>query len=251
MSEFTDTHMPGDAADAPAPPIAAHNLTKRYGQKVALDDVSVQIPAGLVTGLVGPNGAGKTTLMRILLGDLNPTEGAVTYSGVPLARVHHRHRMVGASIDTFGLDPSVSAARCLKMLALAAGLPKSRVDEVLAIVSAESFASVKIRSLSTGMRQRVDLAAAIMTDPGILIFDEPLNGLDPDAIEWFRSFLEGQRTLGKAIVVSSHILSELDKTADRVVIIHQGKVKFDDEVDSKRGSIEDLYFSLTREGSAA
>lgn len=251
MSDVRDTSIAGRARDALAPPIAAHSVTKRYGQTLALDDVSIEVPAGLVTGLVGPNGAGKTTLMRILIGDLNPTEGTVTYAGVPLAKVHHRHRKVGASIDTFGLDPSVSAARFLKTMALAAGLPKSRVDEVLTIVSADSFASVKVGSLSTGMRQRIDLAAALMTDPEILIFDEPLNGLDPDAIAWFRCFLSGQSKLGKAIVVSSHILSELDRTADRVVIIHKGTVKFDGEVDSERGSIEELYFSLTREGSVA
>jgi ABC-2 type transport system ATP-binding protein len=249
MSDLLDTSTAGRAGDALAPPIAAANITKRYGQKLALDDVSIAVPAGLVTGLVGPNGAGKTTLMRILLGDLNPTAGAVTYAGVPLAQVRHRHRKVGASIDTFGLDPGVSPTRFLKTLALAAGLPKSRVDEVLTTVSAESFASVKIGSLSTGMRQRIDLAAAIMADPEILIFDEPLNGLDPDAIEWFRGFLDGQSKLGQAIVVSSHILAELDKTADRVVIIHEGVVRYDGAVDSGRGSIEDLYFSLTREGS--
>jgi ABC-2 type transport system ATP-binding protein len=214
-------------------PIVVEALTKRYGTVTAVDDLSFVVRAGAVTGFLGPNGAGKTTALKMIVGLARPTAGRALVNGSPVASVAADAGILGAYIEPCGAHPGRSARNHLRSLAALAGLPQSRVDEVLALVGLEQAAGRRIGGYSTGMRQRLGLGSALLGDPQILILDEPLNGLDPQGIRWLRTFLREHAARGKTVLLSSHVLSEAAQTVDDVVVIHKGRLV-------RQGSIDEL-----------
>jgi len=204
--------------------IEVDSLTKRYGSTVAVQDLSFAVSAGRVTGFLGPNGAGKSTTMRAILGLVRPTSGTTTVLGSPYRELHQPEQRVGALLETFDAHPGRSGRSHLRVLALAGGIPRSRVDEVLALVELTGAGRRRVKGYSLGMRQRLGLAAALLGDPEVLVLDEPANGLDPQGIRWLRDFLRSLAAEGRTILVSSHVLAEVAQTVDDVVIIHRGKL---------------------------
>ena len=204
--------------------IEVHGLTKRYGSTVAVQDLSFAVTAGRVTGFLGPNGAGKSTTMRAILGLVRPTAGTTTVLGRPYRELDRPEKRVGALLETFDAHPGRSGRNHLRVLALAGGIPRSRVDEVLALVELGQAGRRRVKGYSLGMRQRLGLAAALLGDPEVLVLDEPANGLDPQGIRWLRDFLRSLATEGRTILVSSHVLAEVAQTVDDVVIIHRGRL---------------------------
>ena len=204
--------------------IEVDSLTKRYGSTVAVQDLSFAVSAGRVTGFLGPNGAGKSTTMRAILGLVRPTSGTTTVLGSPYRELRQPEKRVGALLETFDAHPGRSGRSHLRVLALAGGIPRSRVDEVLALVELSGAGRRRVKGYSLGMRQRLGLAAALLGDPGVLVLDEPANGLDPQGIRWLRDFLRSLAAEGRTILVSSHVLAEVAQTVDDVVIIHRGKL---------------------------
>jgi ABC-2 type transport system ATP-binding protein len=223
------------------PCLTAAGVTKRFRSCVALDDVSITLEHGHVMGLVGPNGAGKTTLIRILVGDLRPDAGTVSFHSATRPPTP-RPRAIGAATDALGLDPTVSARANFQFLRTALGLTADEVDAVVATTGLKPFWNRRVGVLSTGQRKRVEIAAALLGDPECLIFDEPLNGLDPDAIGWFRDLVDFLAAQGKAILVSSHILHELGRVCDRLTAIHDGTVRFQGDFDATLMDVEEIYY---------
>jgi ABC-2 type transport system ATP-binding protein len=213
--------------------IVVDGLTKHYGNVKAVDDLSFSVRAGAVTGFLGPNGAGKTTALKMIVGLARPTAGCALINGSPVASVAADAERLGAYIEPCGAHPGRSARNHLRSLAALGGLPRSRVDEVLGIVGLAEAADRRVGTYSTGMRQRLGLASAVLSDPQILILDEPLNGLDPLGIRWLRTFLREHAASGKTVLLSSHVLSEAAQTVDDVVVIHKGRLV-------RQGSIEEL-----------
>jgi ABC-2 type transport system ATP-binding protein len=203
--------------------IVARNLTKRFGRRVAVDDLSFDVAAGVVTGFLGPNGSGKSTTMRLMLG-LDNGAGATTYDGKRFVDLRHPMRHVGALLEAKPFHPTRKARNHLRMLAAANGVPTARVDEVLALVGLTEVARAKPKGFSMGMGQRLGLAAALLGDPHTLILDEPANGLDPQGIQWMRLFLKALAAEGRSIFVSSHLLSEMALMADHLVVIGKGRM---------------------------
>ena len=203
-------------------PIVIQALTKRFGPVLAVSDLSFSVPAGRVTGFLGPNGAGKTTTLRILLGLVHPTSGSATINGMRYADLANPARTVGAVLEATSFHPGRRARDHLKILATAAGIPCSRVDETLDRVGLGNAAHRRVGGFSLGMRQRLGLAAALLGDPEILILDEPTNGLDPDGVRWLRALMRQLAAEGRTVLVSSHLLSEVAQTVDDVVIIASG-----------------------------
>jgi len=204
--------------------ITISRLTKRYGPVVAVDDLSFDAHPGTVTGFLGPNGAGKTTTLRILLGLAAPTSGTATIGGLPYHKLPDPARQVGAALDGNVFHPGRSAAQHLRIIATAAGIPARRVPEVLGIVGLTDAAGRRVGGYSLGMRQRLNLAAALLGDPGTLVLDEPLNGLDPDGIRWMRTMLRTLAAEGRAVLVSSHLLNEVSQTVDDIVVVSRGRL---------------------------
>jgi len=204
--------------------IEVAGLTKRYGSTVAVQDLSFTVQAGRVTGFLGPNGAGKSTTMRVILGLVHPTSGTTSVLGSPYRELERPEKRVGALLETFDAHPGRSGRNHLRVLALAGGIPRSRVDEVLALVELSQAGRRRVKGYSLGMRQRLGLAAALLGDPEVLVLDEPANGLDPQGIRWLRDFLRSLAAEGRTILVSSHVLAEVAQTVDDVVIIHRGKL---------------------------
>ena len=204
--------------------IGVEGLTKRYGKTLAVDDLSFGVQPGSVTGFLGPNGAGKSTTMRAILGLVHPTAGRTTVLGMPYRDLDRPLRRVGALLETFDAHPGRSGRNHLRVLAVAGGIPGSRVDEVLALVDMAGAGGRRVKSYSLGMRQRLGLAAALLGDPEVLVLDEPANGLDPQGIRWLRDFLRSLAGEGRTILVSSHVLAEVAQTVDEVVIIHRGRL---------------------------
>ena len=204
--------------------IGVDGLTKRYGSTVAVQDLSFTVQAGRVTGFLGPNGAGKSTTMRVILGLVHPTSGTTSVLGSPYRELERPEKRVGALLETFDAHPGRSGRNHLRVLALAGGIPRSRVDEVLALVELSQAGRRRVKGYSLGMRQRLGLAAALLGDPEVLVLDEPANGLDPQGIRWLRDFLRSLAAEGRTILVSSHVLAEVAQTVDDVVIIHRGKL---------------------------
>ena len=204
--------------------IEVDSLTKRFGSTVAVQDLSFAVSAGRVTGFLGPNGAGKSTTMRAILGLVRPTSGTTTVLGSPYRELRQPEKRVGALLETFDAHPGRSGRSHLRVLALAGGIPRSRVDEVLALVELSGAGRRRVKGYSLGMRQRLGLAAALLGDPEVLVLDEPANGLDPQGIRWLRDFLRSLAAEGRTILVSSHVLAEVAQTVDDVVIIHRGKL---------------------------
>jgi len=204
--------------------IEVDGLTKRYGSTVAVQDLSFTVQAGRVTGFLGPNGAGKSTTMRVILGLVHPTSGTTSVLGSPYRELERPEKRVGALLETFDAHPGRSGRNHLRVLALAGGIARSRVDEVLALVELSQAGRRRVKGYSLGMRQRLGLAAALLGDPEVLVLDEPANGLDPQGIRWLRDFLRSLAAEGRTILVSSHVLAEVAQTVDDVVIIHRGKL---------------------------
>jgi ABC-2 type transport system ATP-binding protein len=216
-----------------AAPILVEGLTKRFGTVHAVDDLSFAVRAGAVTGFLGPNGAGKTTALKIIVGLARPTLGRALINGSPVASATADTRLLGVYIEPCGAHPGRSARDHLRSLAALAGIARSRVDEVLALVKLEHAAGRRVGTYSTGMRQRLGLASALLGDPQILVLDEPLNGLDPQGIRWLRMFLRERAASGGTVLLSSHVLSEAAQTVDDVVVIHKGRLV-------RQGSIDEL-----------
>ena len=207
--------------------IEVSGLTKRYGPKLAVDDLSFDVASGRVTGFLGPNGAGKSTTMRMVLGLDRPTAGTTTINGKHLSDMPLAMREVGALLDAGYVHPTRKAYDHLWALAASNKVPKARVDEVLGLVGLEAAAKRRVGQFSLGMKQRLGLAGALLGDPGTLLFDEPANGLDPEGVHWLRGFLKSLAADGRTILVSSHLLSEMQLMADDLVVIGQGKLLFD------------------------
>jgi ABC-2 type transport system ATP-binding protein len=204
--------------------IEARGLTKRYGSTVAVDDLSFTIRPGVVTGFLGPNGAGKTTTMRLILGLDYPTEGTVAVSGQPYPQLPRPMHEVGALLDAKAVHGGRSARNHLLCLAQTNGFPRRRVDEVLGVVGLSEVAGKRSKGFSLGMSQRLGIAATLLGDPEILMFDEPVNGLDPEGILWIRNFMRSLAAEGRTVLVSSHLMSEMEHTADHVIVIGRGRL---------------------------
>ena len=204
--------------------IEAVGLTKRYKSVTAVDDLSFRVREGAVTGFLGPNGAGKTTTLRMVLGLARPSEGTATIQGRRYVELDEPARAVGANLEVAGAHPGRSGRNHLRALAAMAGLPASRVDEVLRLAELESAADRRAGKYSLGMRQRLGLAATLLGDPQVLVLDEPANGLDPQGIRWLRDFLRAMAAEGRTVLVSSHVLAEVAQTVDDVVVIHRGRL---------------------------
>jgi ABC-2 type transport system ATP-binding protein len=204
-------------------------LTKTFGSRhpvTAVRDLSFEVRPGRVTGFLGPNGSGKTTTLRCLLGLVTPTSGRALVGDVSYAALPDPLHQVGAALEASGFHPARTARNHLTVVAAASGVPATRVDESLALVGLTASARRKVGGFSLGMRQRLALAGALLGDPGVLILDEPANGLDPEGIAWLRSFLRSLAAEGRTVLVSSHVLSEVQQTVDDVVIITQGRLVY-------------------------
>ena len=204
--------------------IEATGLTKRYGKTQAVNNLSFSVPAGQVTGFLGPNGAGKSTTMRMILGLDNPTGGQVTIGGKRYHDLKEPLRTVGALLDAKWVHPNRSARAHLSWMAKSNHIPAARVDEVLDMVGLTSVATKRAGGFSLGMAQRLGIAAALLGDPEVLLFDEPVNGLDPEGILWIRKFMHRLADEGRTVFVSSHLLSEMALTATRLIVIGRGQL---------------------------
>jgi ABC-2 type transport system ATP-binding protein len=204
--------------------ITVSGLTKRYGQRIAVDDLTFEVAAGRVTGFVGPNGAGKSTTMRMMVGLTRPDRGTVGYDGVAYTELHSPARMVGSVLDARCMHPGRTARNHLRATAALSAIPARRVDEVLAAVGLETAADQRAGSFSLGMRQRLALAGALLGEPRVLLLDEPSNGLDPDGIRWLRHHLRDYADRGGTVFVSSHLIAELAMFADDLVVVGAGKL---------------------------
>jgi ABC-2 type transport system ATP-binding protein len=206
------------------PALSFEGLSKRFGPVLAVDDLTFDVEAGRVTGFLGPNGAGKTTTLRMLLGLVHPTGGQALVHGRPYVALGRPAEVVGAVLEATGFHAGRSARDHLRILATAARLPLSRVDEVLAEVELEDAARRRVGGFSLGMRQRLGIAAALLGDPEVLVLDEPTNGLDPAGVHWLRALVRARADRGGTVLVSSHLLAELALTADDVVIVKDGRL---------------------------
>jgi ABC-2 type transport system ATP-binding protein len=204
--------------------IEVEGLTKRYGATVAVDDLSFTVPRGQVTGFLGPNGSGKSTTMRIILGLDAPSDGRVTVNGQPYTAYRRPLFEVGALLEARAAHGGRSAYNHLLCLALSNGISRSRVGEVLDLVGLQSVAGKRIGGFSLGMGQRLGIAAALLGDPQVLLFDEPVNGLDPEGVLWIRTLVKSLAAQGRTVLLSSHLMSEMAITADRLIIIGRGRL---------------------------
>ncbi|MBT2497955.1 ATP-binding cassette domain-containing protein [Agromyces sp. ISL-38] len=204
-------------------PIEITGLSKHFGHVVAVDDLTFTVQPGRVTGFLGPNGAGKTTTLRVLLGLVHPNAGTATFGGTPYASLPRPLETVGAALDA-NFHPGRTARDHLKVYATATGLSKARVPVVLEQVGMTEFADRRVGGYSLGMRQRLALAYTLLGDPGVFVLDEPINGLDPEGIKWIRGFLQSLAHEGRTVLVSSHLLSEVQQSVDEVVIISKGRL---------------------------
>jgi ABC-2 type transport system ATP-binding protein len=204
--------------------IELQGLTKRYGATLAVDDLSFAVRPGQVTGFLGPNGAGKSTSMRVILGLDRPTAGRALVNGRPYRELRQPLRVVGALLDARAVHPRRSAHDHLLALAHSNGIARSRVEEVLGLVGLSEVAGRRVGAFSLGMSQRLGIAAALLGDPGILLFDEPVNGLDPDGVRWVREFVKRLAAEGRTVFISSHLMSEMEDTADHLVVIGRGRL---------------------------
>jgi ABC-2 type transport system ATP-binding protein len=233
--------------------LSVSSLTKRYGEILAVDDVTFSLEAGTVTGYLGPNGAGKTTTLRLLLGLAEPTAGEALVFGRRYRELEQPIRRIGAVLESNDFHPARSGRDHLRALALAAELPLGRVDEVLELVELSGAAKRRVTTYSLGMRQRLGLAAALLGDPELLILDEPANGLDPAGVRWLRIFLQSFAAQGRTVLISSHLLAEVAQTVDRVLIIDHGRLLAGGRLEELTGdgrSLEDVYLELTAGGGS-
>jgi ABC-2 type transport system ATP-binding protein len=213
--------------------VEVRDLTKRFGSLTAVNNLSFSVEPGRITGFLGPNGAGKTTTLRMLLGLVRPTSGSATIGGQSYIHLRTPQRVVGAALEATNFHPGRSGRDHLRVMADTAGVDKKRVDEMLELVGIPAAARQRAGGYSMGMRQRLALAGALLGDPQVLLLDEPANGLDPEGIRWLRMLLRHLSSQGKTILISSHMLSEVEQTVDEVVIIANGKL-------IRQGAISDL-----------
>ena len=230
--------------------IEVRALVKRYGSTTAVDGLTFTARPGEVTGFLGPNGAGKSTTMRVVVGLERPTSGTATVDGRPYADLEAPLRSVGTMLDARSVHPGRTAFRHLLALARTHGIPRSRVDEVIATTGLEAVANRRAGTFSLGMGQRLGIAGALLGDPGTLILDEPVNGLDPDGVLWVRGLVRDLAAQGRTVLLSSHLMHELALCADRVVVIGKGRLLADAPVTelvegSADGSLEEAYLRLT------
>ncbi|GAB3618699.1 ABC transporter ATP-binding protein [Okibacterium endophyticum] len=214
-------------------PIEFSGVTKRFGQVSAVTDLNFTVEPGRVTGFLGPNGAGKTTTLRMLLGLVKPTSGSATIGGAPYGKLERPLATVGAALEAASFHPGRTARQHLAVYAQAGRIAPSRVGVVLETVGLAQYADRRVGGYSLGMRQRLGLAYALLGDPGVLVLDEPINGLDPEGIKWIRTVLRALAAEGRTVLVSSHLLSEVQQTVDEVVIIAKGRLVH-------RGTLADL-----------
>jgi ABC-2 type transport system ATP-binding protein len=207
------------------------DLRKRYRKSTALHGLSFNVPDGRITGFLGPNGAGKTTTLRILLGLVHATSGTATIDGRRYRALDHPGRHVGAVLEATNFHPKRSGRSHLRVLARAAGVPDTRVDELIEFVGLGNVAARRVGAYSLGMRQRLSVASALLGDPQLLVLDEPANGLDPEGIHWLRELLRSFVAQGKTVFVSSHVLAEMQQLVDEVVIVHHGRLLAHEPVD--------------------
>lgn len=204
--------------------IEVRGLTKRYGDTMAVDDLSFEVRPGVVTGFLGPNGAGKSTTMRMILGLDHPTAGQALVAGRHYRTLDQPLRHVGALIESDAQHPGRSARNYLRVAARSNGIPMSRVDEVIEEVGLAAVAKRRVKGYSLGMRQRLGIAAALLGDPAVLLFDEPVNGLDVDGVRWIRHLVSDLAAEGRTVLVSSHLMSEMQQTADHLLVIGRGRL---------------------------
>jgi ABC-2 type transport system ATP-binding protein len=218
--------------------IQAHGLTKRYGDKTAVDDISFTIAPGSVTGFLGPNGAGKSTTMRMIMGLDRPTAGTVTVNGKPYAQHRAPLHEVGALLDARAAHPGRSARSHLRTMAATHNIPPARVDEVIDMTGLGRVARKRVGGFSLGMGQRLGIAAAMLGDPQTLILDEPVNGLDPEGVQWVRRLVRSLADEGRTVFLSSHLMSEMAQTADHLLVIGRGRI-------IAAGAVQDVIDSVT------
>jgi len=211
--------------------IVAEGLTKRYGDKTAVDGIDFAVQPGKVTGFLGPNGAGKSTTMRMIVGLDRPTSGRVTLDGREYRSMRSPLTEVGILLDAKAVHTGRSARSHLRAMAATHGIPRSRVDEVIEITGLQSVAGKRAGGFSLGMGQRLGIAAALLGDPRTLILDEPVNGLDPEGVRWVRQFVRAQAAEGRTVLLSSHLMSEMAQTADHVIVLGRGRVLADAGID--------------------
>jgi len=231
--------------------IEVRGLTKSYGATLAVDELSFDVRPGAVTGFLGPNGSGKSTTMRMIMGQDVPDAGRAVIGGRAYASLRWPLREVGAVLDAKAFHPGRSARAHLTALAASNAIPRRRVGEVLAQVGLASVASRRAGTFSLGMAQRLGLAAALLGDPRVLLLDEPVNGLDPEGVRWIRNLLKSLAASGRTVLISSHLISEMALTADRLIVIGRGRLLADTtvtELTARGQSLEDAFFALT-EGS--
>src|SRR6188472_1451632 len=229
--------------------IEVRDLKKRYGDTVAVDGLTFDVEAGQVTGFLGPNGAGKSTTMRMILGLDRPTHGTATIDGHVYRELPTPLRTVGALLEARAVHTGRSAFNHLLVLAQTQGIPRSRVNDVIALVGLESAASRRAGTFSLGMMQRLGIAAALLGDPQVLILDEPVNGLDPDGVIWVRGLLRQLAAQGRTVFLSSHLMSEMAVTADRLIMVGRGRLLAEGSLDdvlarSGADSLEGAYLAL-------
>jgi ABC-2 type transport system ATP-binding protein len=229
--------------------IEVRALCKRYRSTLAVDDLTFTVRPGAVTGFLGPNGAGKSTTMRMILGLDRPCAGEALIAGRRYAQLEHPLRAVGALLDAGWVHPRQSARAHLRWLARAGGLPAGRVADVLGTVGLTAVADQPARTFSLGMRQRLGIAAALLGDPAVLLFDEPVNGLDPEGVHWFRTLVQSMAAEGRTVLVSSHLLAEMALTATELVVIGRGRLVAQGSLTELAGpqgaSLEETYLRLT------
>jgi ABC-2 type transport system ATP-binding protein len=234
------------------PVIEVRGLTKRFGPVLAVDRLSFAVEPGEVVGFLGPNGAGKTTTLRMLLGLVRPDEGTATINGSSYTALPEPLHQVGAVLEASSFHPGRTARNHLRLQALAGQADPSRIDDVLELTGLTDAAGRRVGGFSLGMRQRLGLATALLTDPELLILDEPANGLDPEGVRWLRDLLRGMAAEGATVLVSSHILAEVAHTVDSVVILDHGRLVAQSPLsDLTNGAqdLEDVFLSLTKETS--
>jgi ABC-2 type transport system ATP-binding protein len=218
--------------------IEFRNVSKDFGAVHAVSDLSFTVEPGVVTGFLGPNGAGKTTSLRMLLGLVRPTSGSATFGGTAYRDLPRPLATVGTALEASSFSPGRTARNHLSVYAVAAGIPRTRVAEVLELTGIAEAADRRVGGFSLGMRQRLGLAFALLGDPEVLVLDEPINGLDPEGIRWIRGLLRHLAAEGRTVLVSSHLLSEVQQTVDRVVILSRGRIVH-------QGSLDDLETAAT------
>jgi ABC-2 type transport system ATP-binding protein len=229
--------------------IETRNLTKRFGATLAVERLSFTVHPGTVTGFLGPNGSGKSTTMRMIMGLDRPDGGQARIGGRAYRELRWPLRQVGALLEARAFHPGRSARSHLRALAAANAIPASRIEEVLSVVGLESAAGKRAGTFSLGMAQRLGIAAALLGDPGVLVFDEPVNGLDPEGVRWIRQLMRRLAAEGRTVFVSSHLIGEMAQTASRLIVIGRGRLLADTTVAEMSaqggGSLEDAFFALT------